>query len=178
MNVLTQFASSEAAQSDIFTALGIDWKMLVFQLVGFLLLVWLVGKFVFPPLFRAVDTRREQIEAGAKAAEEAKQQASAAHEDVEKMLKQARAEASDIVATAKEEATAAVEKAEAKSKARAEHIVSEARAQIDKEVTAAKKALHNETVDLVAQATEKVLGKTVDAKVDEAVVSAAVKEAK
>jgi len=177
MNILTQFAS-EAPQGDIFTALGIDWKMLAFQLVGFVVLVWLVGKFVFPPLFKAVDSRREEIEAGSKAAEEAKKQATAAHDDVEKMLKQARAEASDIVATAKEEATAAIEKAEAKSKARAEHIVSEAREQIDKDVVAARRALHNETLDLVAQATEKVLGKTVNAKVDEAVVSAAVKEAK
>jgi len=42
----------------------------------------------------------------------------------------------------------------------------------------AKKALQNETLNLVAQATEKVVGETVTAKVDEKVVAAALKEAK
>lgn len=178
MNVLTQFAEAGAGNSDIFTALGIDWKMLVFQIVGFVVLVWLVGKFVLPPLFKAVDSRREEIEAGSKAAEEAKKQASAAHEDVEKLMKQARRDASDIVSTAKEEATAALEKADAKAKERAERIVADAKDQLEKDVVAARKVLHNETIDLVTLATEKVMGKNVDAKVDEKVISAAVKEAK
>lgn len=178
MNLVTQFAAAEAAQGGIMDALGIDWKMLVFQVVGFVVLVWLLGKFVYPPLLKVIDERQEKIEAGSKAAEEARQQATKAHDDVEKLMKQARRDASDIVATAKEEATAALEKADAKAKERAEHIVADAHEQIEKDVVAARKALHNETIDLVAMATEKVVGKAVDAKVDEKVVSAAIKEAK
>lgn len=173
MNVVTQFAAA-----DILTALGIDWKMLIFQLIAFVILVVLMKKFVYPPLVKTIDARHAEIEAGSKAAEEAKKQATEAHGDVEKLLKKARSEASDIVATAKEEATAAIEAAEAKSKVRAERIIEEAHAQLEKDVLAAKKALHNETLDLVALATEKVVGKAVNAKVDESVVSAAVKEAK
>ena len=176
MDILTQFA--DAPQGDIFSALGIDWKMLVFQVIAFIVLVWLLGKFVYPPLMKTVDKRQAEIEAGNKAAEEAKQQASKAQEDVEKLMKQARSEARDIVATAKEEATAAIEAAEAKSKSRAERIVAEAHEQLEKDVIAAKKALHNETLGLVAMATEKVVGKTVTAKVDESVIAGAVKEAK
>jgi F-type H+-transporting ATPase subunit b len=178
MNVLTQFAESGAASSNLFTALGIDWKMLVFQVIAFAVLVFLLGKFVYPSLMKAVDARQADIEAGSKAAEEAKKQATEAHTDVEKLMKQARRDASDIVSTAKEEATAAIEAAEAKSKTRAERIITEAHAQLEKDVEAARKVLHNETIELVALATEKVVGKTVTAKIDESVVSAAVKEAK
>jgi F-type H+-transporting ATPase subunit b len=177
MNMLTQFAET-GASGNLFTAIGIDWQMLVFQVIAFVVLVWLLGKFVYPPLIKAVDNRQQAIEASTEAAEEARKKAAQAEADVEKMLKEARAQASDIVSTAKEEATAAVEAADAKSKARADHIIAEAHEQIEKDVASARKVLHNETLDLVAQATEKVVGKTVDVKVDDKVISAALKEAK
>ena len=41
---------------------------------------------------------------------------------------------------------------------------------------AAKKALHNETIELVAQATEKVVGKTVNAGVDKQLITQSIKE--
>ena len=178
MNILTQFAETSAASGGIFSALGIDWQMLIFQIIAFVILVALLGKFVYPTLIKTVDARRETIEASTKAAQEAEKKAEQASKDIEKLLKQARIEASDIVSTAKEEATAAIEAAESKSKTRAEHIVAEAHAQLDKDVIAAKKMLHNETLELVALATEKVVGKTVTSKVDENVISAAVREAR
>jgi len=178
MNIFTQFAEANVPQGNVFSALGIDWKMLVFQLIAFVILVWLLGKFVYPSLMKVVDSRQAEIEAGTKAAQEAEKQASDAKAKVEKLLRQAQVQASDIVTTAKEEATAAIEAAEAKSKARAEHIVTEAHAQLEKDIEAAKKALHNETLDLVALATEKIVGKTVTANVDERVIAAAIKEMK
>jgi len=176
MNIVTQFADSSAASGGIFEALGIDWKMLIFQIIGFVVLVWFMGKFVYPILLKTVDARQEKIEAGSKAAAEAEKQATEAKEKVDRLLKQARSEATDIVATAKDEATAMIETAETKSKARAEQIVAQARDDLEKEVTAAKKALHNETLNLVAQATEKVIGKTVTSAVDAKVIADAMKE--
>ncbi len=82
------------------------------------------------------------------------------------------------MATAKEEANATVEAADAKAKVRAEHIVAEAHEQLQKDVVAARKALHNDTLELVALATEKIVGKTVNAKVDKEVIAASVKEMK
>jgi F-type H+-transporting ATPase subunit b len=177
MNILTQFAATSTASSSVFTALGIDWKMLIFQIVAFVVLVWLLGRYVYPILIKTVDARQAEIEAGSKAAEEAEKKAVEAKESIERLLKQARAEAGDIVSTAKEEATAAIEAAEAKSKVRAEHIITEAHIQLEKDVHAAKVALHNETLSLVALATEKVIGKAVTADVDNKVIAASVKEA-
>lgn len=178
MNLLTFVASAEPASSNLFVALGIDWKMLIFQALGFVVLVWLLGKFVYPVLMKTVDARQAEIEASTKAAVQAEKKAAKAEEDIAKLMKKARAEASEIVTTAKEEANAAIEAAESKAKQRGERLLADAQDQIGKDVIAAKKALHNETLDLVALATEKVVGKTVSPKVDAAVISAAVKEAK
>ena len=72
----TYFAA-EAPKADLFTSLGIDWKMLIFQGVAFIILVFLLGKFVFPILIKSVDDRQAKIEDTAKAAAEAKPSAPA-----------------------------------------------------------------------------------------------------
>ena len=56
-NVLQQFASTEGS-GDVMSSLGIDWKMLVLQGVAFVILVYLLNKFVFPPLWQLVGRRR------------------------------------------------------------------------------------------------------------------------
>ncbi|HET8884169.1 MAG TPA: F0F1 ATP synthase subunit B [Candidatus Saccharimonadales bacterium] len=178
MNILTQFGATEEASGNVLDALGIDISMLIFQTIAFLILVWLLGKYVYPIFIKVVDERQAKIEESTVAAAEAEKKAHDAKVAIDKLMKEARKEAGEIVLTAKEEATAAIEAAEAKSKVRAERIVEDAHAQIDKDIVAAKKALHNETLELVALATEKVVGKTVTAKVDDAVISAAVKGAR
>lgn len=171
---LHTFAAS--GLGDIFTSLGIDGKMLLFQAIAFLILVFVMGKWVFPILLKTVDQRQEAIEAGAKAAQEAEKKATEAQAEVAKLLKEARAEAKDIVATAKDEAVAQIADSEQKAKTRAEKIVKDAHEQLEKDVIAARKALHNDTIELVALATEKIVGKTVSESVDKKIIAEAVKE--
>lgn len=171
-------AASESSEGDILSALGIDWTLLAIQLVAFLVLVWVLGKFVYPVFVRIIDERQDKIEASVKAAEVAEQKAESAQEEVAKLLKEARKEAKEIVTTAKDEATAMVEASDVKAKARAEKIVADAHDKIEKDVIAARKALHNDTIELVALATEKVVGNLADVKLDKKVIETAVKEAK
>ena len=177
MELLTQFAATEAgADKDIFSTLGIHWELLALQVVAFLILVWALGKFIYPWLMKQVDERQAKIEESVKAAEEAEKKAESAQEEVAKLLKEARVEAKDIVSTAKDEAVAMVASAEAKAKQRADKIVTDAHEQLEKDVIAARKALHNDTIELVALATEKIVGKTVSDSVDKNIIAAAVKE--
>jgi F-type H+-transporting ATPase subunit b len=164
--ILSTFATSTPAQGGLFDALGIDWKMLILQIIAFLLLVWLLGKFVYPWLIKSVDERQAGIDAVMKAANEAKVTALHTEAQVEKLLEKARLDASDIVATAKIESVAALAASEEKAKKRSDQIIADAQAEIHKEVVAAKAALHNETIDLIALATEKVVGKTLSGKID------------
>lgn len=171
-------AAADPEKTGILASLGIDWMLLAFQTIAFLILVVLLGKFVYPVFVRIIDERQEKIDAATNAAEQAEQTAAAAQEDVAKLLKEARKEASAIVATAKDEANAAIEASEKKAKSRAEKIVADAHDQIEKDVIAARKTLHNDTIDLVAMATEKIIGKTMTGAIDDKVIAAAVKEAK
>ncbi len=176
--IISNFATSTPDQGGLFAALGIDWKMLILQIVAFLLLVWLMGKFVYPWLMKSVDERQAGIEAAIKAANEAKATALHTEAQVEKLLAKARLDASDIVATAKLESAAALTASEEKARKRSDQIIADAQAEINKEVIAAKSALHNETIDLIALATEKVVGKTISAKLDNELITDTLKAIK
>ena len=179
MEVIKQFASTaEASNDSIVGVLGIDWMMLVFQIVAFLLLVGLLGKFVYPLLLQSVDNRQKRIEDMNQATLEAEEKALNAEKWVSKIISKARSEASEIVAEAKAESAATLNATEEKSKKIAEQIAISAEQQIKKEILVAKNALHNEMLDLVALATEKVVGKIVSKNIDNELIADAVKEVK
>ena len=45
-------------------SLGIDWKMLVAQVVNFIILLLILRKFLFGPIVKLLDDRRKTIEKG------------------------------------------------------------------------------------------------------------------
>ena len=178
LGIVSQFAAAEPAKGDIIAGLGINGTLLIFQLIAFLLLFLILAKFIFPVFMRIVDKREKLIEESTRAAIDAEKNAAAAEDRIKKMLSKARSEAGDIVTTAKDEANALIAEAEKKASNNAESILARARESIEKEVASAKRDLHNETVELVALATKKVVGATVDEKVDTRLIETAVREAK
>lgn len=180
MNFLNTFAATtettESTGGDLFGALGIDWRLLILQIVAFVILVWLLGKFVYPWLMKSVDDRQKNIEEAAEAAKQAQQNAADSAAETADLLATARKEAAEIVATAKLEATEMLTTSEARAKSTAEKIVAEAHAQVEKDIDKARRALHDETLELIALTTEKVVRKKHDKKADEALIADLLKE--
>lgn len=181
MQFITNFASEAAAghaeaETGILVALGIDWRLLILQVVAFAVLLWFLGKFVYPVLIRAIDKREAAIEDSVKAAKNAEAKAEQSEAEVEKLLKQARKEAAEIVDLAHKEAQQQVKDAEDRAKSRGDQIVAEAREQLGRDVTKARAELRADAADLVALATEKIVREKVDAKKDKALLDAALKE--
>jgi len=182
MEILRQLASAEPAveaqKEGIMQVLGIDWMMLTFQIVAFLITLFLLGKLVFPWLMKSVDERQERIEAITKAATDAQEMAADSEKRITTILSAAKLEAGDIISNAKSESIALLSASEEKSRKRAEQIVADAKTEIDRDILAAKKALHNETIELVALATEKIVGKTVSSKIDNTLIVESIKDVK
>jgi F-type H+-transporting ATPase subunit b len=176
VTVIASTAAEHGKNAGLFQALGIDVKLLIEQAIAFLILVAVLGKFVYPALMKAVDGRREAIEAGLKEAKESQEAAEKAQEQVAELLEQARKDADDILARSHQEAASMVSDAEDKAKQRAEQIVAEARGQLDADVRKAREALKKDTVQLVALATERVIGEKLDASKDAALVTKALAE--
>ncbi|HJQ08705.1 MAG TPA: F0F1 ATP synthase subunit B [Candidatus Saccharimonadales bacterium] len=172
-------ATAHAEESaGLFQALGIDWKLLVEQSLAFLILVLLLAKFVYPALMRAVDSRREAIEAGLREAKQSQEAAEKAEAQIAGMLESARKEADDILARTHQEAAGVLSEAEEKAKVRAEQIVADARHQLENDVRKAREALKRDTVQLVALATEKVVGEKIDGQKDAGLIKQALAQEK
>jgi F-type H+-transporting ATPase subunit b len=170
-DVLIQFAQTESStKPGMFEALGIDWKLLILQTVAFLLLVFLLGKYVYPRLIKMIDDRQAKIDDSVAAAELAQKKAEAAESAVEDELKKARADAAIIVETARQEAADKASESEKKAAAKAEYIVKEAQAELAAEISKARDMLHKETIELVAYATEKIVKQKIDAKADASLI--------
>jgi len=175
---IINFASTEAGgKSDLLGSLGINVQLLVLQCIAFLILLFILNKFVFPILTDMLEKREKLIENSVKVAQDAEKNAEKTQDEVAKLIKDARKQADVVIANAKSEASKMVEAADKKSREKAERIMVDAEAEIAKNITDAKDLLRQETMDLVAEATGIVIGKTVDAKIDKQIIKSAVSEA-
>ena len=179
MNSMLFFAATEATgDSDLFTSLGIDVRLLVVQAIAFLIFLWALTKFVYPVLSTMLDKREATIREGMEAAQRSEQKATEANAEVEALLSNARKQAAAVIASAKDEASSIVETANENATRQTERMVAKATAEIETEVEAAKKALRDETIGLVALATEKVVGDAMTDTIDKKVIAQALKEVK
>jgi len=177
--VATGTAHAAAASSPgLFEALGLNLQLFIEQGVAFLLLVFILAKFVYPVLVKSIDDRRAAIEAGLQEAKESQEALEKAEAKVAELLAAARAEADDILARTHQEAATMVAEAEGKAKTRAEQIVADARQQLNIDVAKAREALKKDTVELVALATERIIGEKLDTTKDAALVKKALAEEK
>lgn len=176
--LLYRFAAEEAGQKDLFGALGIDGRLLLLQGIAFLLLMWALGKWVYPILIKAIDDRQAAMEAGIKASQDAQKQAEAAEQNIAKEIEAARKQADEILAATHKEAAAVMSDAEEKASRKAKSIVAEAKADMDNQLQSARQALKAETRSLVAQATEQIIAEKVDANKDAKLIDAALEAAK
>lgn len=155
----TTVAEAETtAKQGLLQVLGIDWKLLIIQSVAFLVLVWLLGKFVWPVLMRSIDSRREQIEAGIAEAQASREAFEKAELEAGKLLAKARKQADEVIDRGHKEAAGMIADAETKAKQQAERLVADARKQLEADITKARHDLKADAAKLVAQATEQIIG--------------------
>lgn len=144
------------------------------ELAIFLLIVFLIGKYIVPPLNKALEGRQEQIRASLEAAELAKAEAAASDNERRAALEEGRRQAREIVAQAN--VTAEQVKAEAQARAQVEYDRILARA--DDEVAVHRQRAVAEAAgrmgEIVFETVEKVIGREVDSASHGDLINAAV----
>ncbi len=179
MNSMLFFAATETTgeKADLLTSLGVDVRLLVVQAIAFLILLWVLTKFVYPVLSGMLEKREATIREGIEASEKAEQNAAKANAEVEELLSKARKQAGEVISSAKEEAGSIIESANESATKQTERMLQRANAEIEKEVDTARKALRDETIGLVSLATEKVVGGAMTESIDKKVIASALKDA-
>lgn len=156
-------ASAMAAEeSGGISALGFNLPGLVAQLINFLILLIVLRLFLFGPIMRMLDQRKQRIEEGLVKSEEAATQAAASEQQSQQVLAEARAEAQRLLAGATESAAQLRTELEEQARADSERTRADAQASIQAERDQAIQALRTEFADLTITAAERVVGQSLD----------------
>jgi F-type H+-transporting ATPase subunit b len=142
---------------ELLTKLGVDWKLLLAQIVNFTIIVGVLSYFVYKPLLRLIDERRERI---AKAMEDAKrieQQKKELEEFRTKQLKKIDEEAGQLLAQAKAHAEKMKEEILAGAQKEAKHVLEKAQQQLTEERERVMRELQGTLASLTVRMTEKIL---------------------
>ena len=134
------------------------------QMVVFFILWWVVAKFVWPPLVKALDERATKVADGLAAAERGKADLESAKKRAEQALSEARNEGSQRIADAEKRAQLSAEEIKANAQAEAARIIAQAKAEAEQQVSRARDALRAEVATLAVKGAEQILRREVDAK--------------
>ena len=134
------------------------------QMVVFFILWWVVAKFVWPPLVKALDERATKVADGLAAAERGKADLESAKKRAEQALSEARNEGTQRIADAEKRAQLSAEEIKANAQAEAARIIAQAKAEAEQQVTRARDALRAEVAALAVKGAEQILRREVDAK--------------
>jgi F-type H+-transporting ATPase subunit b len=147
---------------------------LIVELIAFVIVLAIIGRYILPPLRKVLDERTARIRTELQAADEAKADAAAADDERREALENARHQAREIVAQANR--TAEQVGAEAHARAEAEHqrIMASAEAEVRLARQRALEEAASRLGELVVDVVERIIGREVTAEahrdlIDEAI---------
>ncbi|MFH1866541.1 MAG: F0F1 ATP synthase subunit B [Patescibacteria group bacterium] len=161
---------------DLLGKLGIDWKLLLAQAVNFLIVLLVLYKFLYKPIIKFLEKRRERIEASLTEAKRIEQELKELAVSKEQVLKEARLRAEEIQKQAEARAERERQETLRKVRAEAERAVAEVRQKFVVEKDQMMLQVKLQAATLVAQATTKVLAKITTPTLDKELIEQAVKE--
>lgn len=147
------------------------------SIVNFLVLLYVLQRFMWGPITRTLDARAARIREGLEAAEAAKREREQMKVEVERLLGEARQEAkaiSDRTTKAAEDAAAAIR---VEAKAEGDRIRERARADAEQLHRQALAELRGEVASIAVLAAGRILGREVDAAAHKTLIDRALDEA-
>ena len=140
-----------------FEAFGVDWGALFFQIVNFLLLLYLLNRFLFKRVFALLEQRQTTISKGLEDAETAARDRELARAEREAAVAEARKEASEMIARANKIAEDTRNEILTEARSEAEKVTQRAREEINAEKEKAMSELRSQVADLALEAAAKLV---------------------
>jgi len=135
---------------------------LILQSIAMMIFVWFCMKFLWPPLIKAMDERRERIAEGLAASDRAEQELKAAKVEVGEQIRGARDKASEIVEQANQRHTQILEQAKDDAHSERQRQVTAAEADIAQAANQTREDLRSSVASLAVLGAGKILEREVD----------------
>ncbi|HLZ71850.1 MAG TPA: F0F1 ATP synthase subunit B [Dehalococcoidia bacterium] len=148
--------------SKAFDALGLNIGTLLAFIINFGILLFLLKQFLYGPVLKMLDERRQRIQEALAAADRAAESARESETRVQEQIRQGQIQAQEIVANAQQIAQRIQDDATRQGQERQQQLVTQAQATIRQESEAARADLRREFADLTILAAEKVINQSLD----------------
>ena len=158
----------------IFSAFGLDIKILIAQLINFAILLFILWKFAYKPMFKILEDRKKKIETGIENAVKAEEKLKEIGEEEKKVMIQAKKEAAKILDEAKVMAEESRKKNIEKTKEEIGQLINQEKENMRLEKAEILKSINREVADLVVATVEKVIAEKMTGAKDEELIKKAI----
>jgi F-type H+-transporting ATPase subunit b len=144
-------------------------SLIFWQLISFAVLLYLLYRYVYPPIRDRILQRQQQIEQAIDEAERTRAEAQELLTEYRKQIGEGRR----ILEESRKQGEAQLERAKTEAREESNRIIQRSREEIERERDAALQEVRQEVAEMVIQASEQVLGRTVDRGEHERLISSA-----
>jgi len=152
--------AAEAAQHEEPGIINLNVTVLI-QAINFLILIFLLSRFLFKPLAKFLADRSAGIEKSLAEAKAAHEAAAKAQAEYQTQMREAQREIAAIREQGQREVEAERQRLLQASRVEAERLVGNAKAEIEAETKRAKAGLREEAAGIALAAAERLLGRTI-----------------
>lgn len=145
--------------SELLAVFGVNWKLLLAQGINFALLLSILTYFLYKPILKMIDERREKIAEGVRTAEDAKNQLALAKTQSDKIVGDASKEAESLAKAARARAEERGAEIVKSAEAQAQGVLSDATQRAEEAKRQAIKESEKEITRAAMLAAEKILRK-------------------
>lgn len=135
---------------------------IIFEIIAFAILIFILAKYVIPPVNKGLTDRQENIRQQFADAEKAKTEAEEEKEAYRAQIADARQEASRIREEAKEQGAQIIAEMRTQAQTEADRITTHAHAQIEAERSQALAQLKGEVGSIATQLAGRIVGESLD----------------
>jgi F-type H+-transporting ATPase subunit b len=132
------------------------------QAIVLFILTWFTMRFVWPPMIKAIDERREKIKQGLEAAENNQKAFKEAEARIQKEFETVKNESAQRLVNAETQAKKSAEEIRIHAEKEAERIIRDARLQMEAELSKARQQLREELSVLVVKGAEQILRREIN----------------
>ena len=158
---------------ELFAKLGIDWRLLIAQLVNFVILFTALTFLLYKPIVSALDKRRAKVIESIANAEKIGEELKRAGVESERIVAASRVEAARISSETTKQAEAMRLAAMEKTKVEVAGIIASGKAQLGAERDAMMSEVRRAAATLIANATEKVINEKMTSAKDKSLIEKA-----
>jgi F-type H+-transporting ATPase subunit b len=148
----------------------------IVELLTFLLMLAILARWVYPEVVRLAEARQRAIAEQLREAERAKADAETRLKEAQAQLDDARKTAQEVIDAANKSGQQARQDLKQKAEEEARRIAESARREIEAEREKAIQSVRTEVASLVVDATEKVIGETLDERKHRQLIEKAIEE--